>query len=83
LKAVRQNLNHNLLPFEFPPQNAPWSGKPLVPSRFAPAPQGRLQDLLGCANQMLRRFDSQVDVLGHSQSSLPGLLGQFPIRQSL
>src|SRR5712692_603594 len=32
---------------------------------------------------MLGRFDSQVDVLGHSQSSLPGLLGQLPIRHRL
>src|SRR5229473_5942868 len=32
---------------------------------------------------MRGRFDSQVDVLGHSQSSLPGPLGQLSIRHRL
>src|SRR6266849_1622599 len=32
---------------------------------------------------MRGRFDSQVDVLGHSQSSLPGSLGQLSVRHRL
>ena len=54
LKALLENLHHDCLPFEFPAQTAPRLRKPLVTNRFAPASECRLQDLLGCADQMPR-----------------------------
>jgi hypothetical protein len=63
LKSLLENLDYDHLPFEWPLQKAPGFWKPLIAPTWAPASEGRLQDLLGCADQMRRRLDPQVSVL--------------------
>ena len=83
LKTVLENLNHYDLAFEFPTQNASRFRKSLVTTRFAPAFQCRLQDLLGGADEVSRRLDAQVGVLGQGECLLPHLFGKLPISERL
>ena len=57
--------------------------KSVVTTRFAPAFQCRLQDLLGGADQVSRRLDAQVGVLGQGECLLPHLFGKLPISERL
>jgi hypothetical protein len=63
LKTVLQHVNHDKSTFEFASQHRTRRRQPIIPAHLAPAAKRGLQNLLRCADQVLRSLDPQIDIL--------------------